>query len=115
MYLSNYEIGKQISSGHFGAIYDASDRQSRQQLAVKFQMDHSINQKEAKLLIELQSAGYENFPFIKEYGIIGDPGYIVMEKLGLPLSKFDLTNEKSKEPHIETVVQIGIQVLKLLE
>ena len=53
MYLSNYEIGKQISSGHFGAIYDASDRQSREELAAKFQMDQIVNEKEAKLLIEL--------------------------------------------------------------
>jgi serine/threonine protein kinase len=35
MYLHNYEIRKQISHGHFGAIYDAAHRQTGEEFAVK--------------------------------------------------------------------------------
>ena len=104
MYLQNYEIRKQISHGHFGAIYEVADRQTGEILAVKIQMDLKTNEKEAQMLLKLQTAGYRNFPFIKEYGIIGESGYIIMEKLGLPLNQYQLSKENLKEPKIKAVV-----------
>lgn len=109
-----YCLGRKLGSGSFGDIYSAVNKQTGQELAVKFEgvtAKHPQLMYEAKLLKHLQ--GGQGIASIHYCDTEGDYNVMVMELLGPSLE--DLFNICNRRFSLKTVLLLADQMLQRIE
>jgi serine/threonine protein kinase len=108
MFIHNYQIGRKIGDGAFGAVFQGNHRRTKEQVAIKLQSrvdaSNTINMKyEAKIYQYLNSMRCEFVPQIKWFGVIEECHFLVMELLGERVSG-----------SVHNAIDIGIQLIDAL-
>lgn len=117
-----FKILQRIGSGSFGDVHRGTDLTNNKTVAIKIEtrtLRHSRLLCEYKLYKKLQSTGQDmnGIPEIIYFGNFKNQNVLVMEQLGNSLENlFNRQRKRYKRNFsLQTVLLIGIQILKLLE
>ena len=115
MYIASnkYLLTEKIGSGSFGTIYKGHNTRTNQQVAVK--VEPIINKTKLlknETIIYNYLAGLKGVPSVKWFGKDETNYYMIINLLGESL---ETLLEKKKTFSLKLVLQIGIQILELLE
>ena len=105
---------KKLSAGSFGKVYEGFDiHYNSNSIICKINDYVEMNQIEAEVLIELNNAGFKNFPKLIASGVEKDKPYLIQERLGNTL-EYHLMRNKNQFT-FKTINLIGIKLLTLFE
>lgn len=118
---NKYRLGKKIGSGSFGEIYQGTNVQTGDKVAIKLE---PVKSRHPQLLYEsrlykLLNLGANNgasvvgIPSVKWYGVEGDYNVMVMDLLGPSLE--DLFNFCGRKFSLKTVLMLADQMISRIE
>lgn len=86
---NRFVIRKKLSKGSFGQVYSGTDTHNgNQEIICKINDHEEMNIIEAKIMKELNKAGYKRFPKLYGYGIHKDKPYQIQERFGQTLEYY---------------------------
>lgn len=110
---NKYKIEYLLGEGSFGKIFQASNILTNEKVAIKIEkkQERCLLKFEANILIKCKEI--KGIPRLKSFGVDQNYNYMVVELLGKSLTDLkDLYNGKLK---LYTVLQMGLQILTILE
>eukprot|EP00667_Euglena_gracilis_P031567 EG_transcript_46064 len=114
---NKYRIGRKIGSGSFGDIYQGTNIQNGDSVAIKLEpvkTRHPQLLYESRLYKILNSAGNAvGIPSVKWYGVEGDYNVMVIDLLGPSLE--DLFNFCGRKLSLKTVLMLADQMISRVE
>jgi casein kinase 1 len=114
---NKYRIGRKIGSGSFGDIYQGTNIQTGESVAIKLEpvkTRHPQLLYESRLYKILNSAGTAvGIPNVRWYGVEGDYNVMVIDLLGPSLE--DLFNFCSRKFSLKTVLMLADQMISRVE
>jgi serine/threonine protein kinase len=113
MISKKYYIIEKISQGAFGTVYKAENIRTKELVAIKFEQNNSTfkNLKnEAKIYQYLGKL--DGFPQLKMYGQIDQLNYMVIDLLGIPLSKMI---QHYHALSLKTTLILGCQIIRIIQ
>eukprot|EP00347_Sterkiella_histriomuscorum_P003505 403364043 len=109
---TRYQLRESLGQGSFGEVWTATDIILDVEVAIKFSKDMQIFLLERDILIKVTNQNYEGLPKFYASGLFEGHYFIVMQKLGRSL--FDCIKERERLFSKKTVLQIGIQLLRVI-
>eukprot|EP01006_Ploeotia_vitrea_P033080 TRINITY_DN65227_c0_g1_i3.p1 TRINITY_DN65227_c0_g1~~TRINITY_DN65227_c0_g1_i3.p1 ORF type:complete len:317 (+),score=37.01 TRINITY_DN65227_c0_g1_i3:72-1022(+) len=114
---NKFRIGKKIGEGSFGAIYQGTNIQTGETVAIKLEQVKTRHPQllyEARLYKMLNSGGNAvGIPTVRWYGVEGDYNVMVIDLLGPSLE--DLFNFCSRKFSVKTVLMLADQMISRAE
>lgn len=109
--LSNYEILEEIGKGNFGTVYKGINKETKEEVAIKFETKRTkLLKRETDIYLLLSKE--EGFPRVKWYGTTETFYYMVTDLLGLPLT--ELKNRCDDIPPV-ILRRLGKKMVRLVE
>jgi len=111
-----YRLGRKIGSGSFGEIYQGTNIQTGESVAIKLEPVRTRHPQllyESRLYKILNGGGAVGIPVVKWYGVEGDYNVMVVDLLGPSLE--DLFNFCSRKFSLKTVLMLADQMISRVE